>query len=76
MGQALQALSEQDREVLLLANWEGLTPTEIAAVIGVPAATARTRLHRARARLRDELQRTGLVLSSAIEPRGQTEEAR
>ena len=76
VGQALQALSEQDREVLLLANWEGLTPTEVAAVIGVPAATARTRLHRARARLRDELQRTGVVLSSAIAARGLTEEAR
>ena len=76
VAQALRALSEQDREVLLLANWEGLTPTQIATVIGVPAATVRTRLHRARARLRDELQRAGLVLSSAIPPRGQIEEAR
>jgi RNA polymerase sigma-70 factor (ECF subfamily) len=73
---ALRALSEQDREVLLLANWEGLTPAEIAAVIGVPPATARTRLHRARARLRDELRRSGLVPSGATAPRGQIEEAR
>jgi RNA polymerase sigma-70 factor (ECF subfamily) len=58
---ALAALSEQDREVLLLASWEELTPTEIAAVIGVPPATARTRLHRARGRLRGELQRTAHV---------------
>jgi RNA polymerase sigma-70 factor (ECF subfamily) len=56
VGRALAGLSEQDREVLLLANWEGLTPTEIGTVIGVPAATARTRLHRARGRLRAELE--------------------
>ena len=60
-----RALPEQDREVLLLANWEGLTPAEIAIVIGVPAATARTRLHRARGRLRAELERTGHVAMSA-----------
>ncbi|HEY7070192.1 MAG TPA: RNA polymerase sigma factor [Acidimicrobiales bacterium] len=52
MRAALAALPESDREVLLLAGWEGLTAPEIAVVIDVPAATVRTRLHRARARLR------------------------
>jgi RNA polymerase sigma factor (sigma-70 family) len=66
VGEALAALPEQDREVLLLANWEGLTPAEIATVIGVPGATARTRLHRARGRLRAELERTGhMVVGTA-----------
>ena len=53
---ALLALDDVDREVLTLTAWEELTPTEIAAVLDVPAATVRTRLHRARCRLREELQ--------------------
>jgi RNA polymerase sigma factor (sigma-70 family) len=40
-----------ERDVLLLVAWEQLTPTEAAAVLGIPAGTARSRLHRARARL-------------------------
>jgi RNA polymerase sigma-70 factor (ECF subfamily) len=53
MRAALAGLAEGDREVLLLAGWEGLTATEIAVVMDVPPATVRTRLHRARGRLRE-----------------------
>jgi len=49
---ALQCLSEQDRELLLLIAWEGLTPGQAAAVLGLRAATLRVRLHRARSRFR------------------------
>lgn len=49
---ALGDLPDVDREVLLLVAWEQLTPTEAAAVVGIPAATARTRLYRARGRMR------------------------
>jgi RNA polymerase sigma factor (sigma-70 family) len=52
---ALAALSDDDRQVLLLAGWEGLTPAEIGVVVGVSGVTARSRLHRARRRLRAEL---------------------
>jgi RNA polymerase sigma-70 factor, ECF subfamily len=52
---ALKKLPERDREILLLAAWDGLTPAEIAAVEDVPAATVRSRLMRARGRLRREL---------------------
>ncbi len=52
---AIAALPAVERELLLLVAWEGLSPTEAADVVGVPAATARTRLFRARARLRDSL---------------------
>jgi DNA-directed RNA polymerase specialized sigma24 family protein len=38
--------------VLLLAEWEGLSPAQIAAVMGCLAMTARGRLHRARRRFR------------------------
>jgi RNA polymerase sigma-70 factor, ECF subfamily len=49
---ALAALGPRDREVLLLAEWEGLAPTEIAKVLRCPAVTVRGRLHRARRRFR------------------------
>jgi RNA polymerase sigma factor (sigma-70 family) len=50
--EALHRLGPRDREVLLLAEWEGLSPTQIATVLGSPAVTARGRLHRARRRFR------------------------
>ncbi len=49
---ALRALPSAEREVLLLVAWEQLTPTQAAAVLGVPPGTARSRLHRARTALR------------------------
>lgn len=52
---ALARLGELDREVLTLTVWEELEPREIAQVLGVSAQTVRTRLSRARARLREQL---------------------
>lgn len=52
VARALALLSEADREVLLLAGWDELTPAQIATVQGCSAAAARVRLHRARRRLR------------------------
>ncbi|MFC0624005.1 RNA polymerase sigma factor [Kribbella deserti] len=49
---AMARLGESDRELLMLTGWEGLDPREVAIVLGVPARTVRTRLHRARTRLR------------------------
>ncbi|QCX78722.1 RNA polymerase sigma factor SigM [Streptomyces sp. YIM 121038] len=48
----LRELPPVERELLLLVAWEQLTPSEAASVVGIPAATARTRLHRARNRMR------------------------
>jgi RNA polymerase sigma-70 factor (ECF subfamily) len=50
--EALAALGPRDREVLLLAEWEGLTAAEIAVVVHRPAVAVRSRLHRARRRFR------------------------
>ena len=52
---ALARLPLPDREVLLLVGVEGLTPSEAAAVCGLPAVTLRARLHRARERLAVEM---------------------
>jgi len=56
---AMANLDGDDREILRLNSWEGLTPAEIAIALQVPAGTARSRLHRARGRLRAELGRVG-----------------
>jgi len=48
---ALACLPLRDRELLLLVGVEGLTPSEAAAVCGVPTVTLRARLHRAREKL-------------------------
>jgi RNA polymerase sigma-70 factor (ECF subfamily) len=50
--EALRRLGPRDREVLLLAEWEGLAPAQIASVMGCLTVTARGRLHRARQRFR------------------------
>jgi RNA polymerase sigma factor (sigma-70 family) len=49
---ALAQLPELDREVLTLSAWEDLTPQEAAQVLQISPAAVRTRLSRARARLR------------------------
>ncbi|WP_063769923.1 RNA polymerase sigma factor [Streptomyces scabiei] len=55
----LAALPHVERELLLLVAWEQLTPTEAATVLGIPPGTARSRLHRARNRLREVLGSAG-----------------
>lgn len=51
--QALSQLHPDDAEILRLWAWEGLAPREIAVVLDVSAGAARTRLSRAKSRLRD-----------------------
>ena len=53
---ALRRLKPHDQEVLLLAEWEGFSPTEIASVMGCTGVTARGRLHRARLRFRQAFE--------------------
>jgi RNA polymerase sigma-70 factor, ECF subfamily len=56
---ALAGLREKDRELLMLAAWEGLTPKQIATVMGTSANIVRVRLHRARTRLGKQLDPIG-----------------
>jgi RNA polymerase sigma factor (sigma-70 family) len=52
---ALAALNREQRDVLLLHAWAGLSHEEIAAALGIATGTARSRLSRARAALRAQL---------------------
>ena len=49
----LESLPRIELEVLSLCAWEDLSPKEAAVALGVPETTVRTRLHRARKRLRE-----------------------
>jgi RNA polymerase sigma factor (sigma-70 family) len=49
---ALAGMADGDRELLMLVGMEELGPSEAARVLGISTMAARTRLHRARRRLR------------------------
>jgi RNA polymerase sigma factor (sigma-70 family) len=55
LAAALVEIAERDREVLLLVAWAQLSCEEAARALGIPAATARSRLHRARRKTRAAL---------------------
>lgn len=60
---ALGALSEADREVLMLVAWEELSHAEVGEVLGISANASAIRVHRARKRLAanlDRLERAGV----------------
>jgi RNA polymerase sigma factor (sigma-70 family) len=52
---ALSTLSSAQREVLELAYWGGLSQSEIAAALGIPSGTVKSRTFTALARLREAL---------------------
>jgi RNA polymerase sigma-70 factor (ECF subfamily) len=54
-------LPEADRLLLRLTYWQGRTYAEVAALLSWPIGTVRSRLSRARDRLRDRLSRLGLA---------------
>ena len=53
---ALAELAEEFRTALVLKEMEDLSYEEIADIVGCPIGTVRSRIHRARAELRDKLQ--------------------
>jgi RNA polymerase sigma factor (sigma-70 family) len=52
---ALASLNRTEREVLLLIAWEQLSYEQVAQALDVPLGTVRSRLHRARTKLRARL---------------------
>jgi RNA polymerase sigma-70 factor (ECF subfamily) len=56
---ALDRLSDDDREVLMLIAWEELSYAEVAEAMRIPVGTVRSRLHRARQQIRRWLATAG-----------------
>jgi RNA polymerase sigma-70 factor, ECF subfamily len=55
LEQAIAALEPKYREVLLLRDAEGLTAPEVAEVLGLTPQAVKSRLHRARLSVRDQV---------------------
>lgn len=55
LTEALSALGERQRAVIVLHDVEGFKHSEIGSMLGIPEGTARSDLHHARARLRQAL---------------------
>ncbi len=53
---AVQELPANEREVLELAYWSGLSQSEVARFLGLPLGTVKTRTRTALARLADLLE--------------------
>ncbi len=58
---ALAQLSDEHRTVVLLHDTEGYKLAEIQELTGIPVGTIKSRLHRARARLREILTENGTI---------------
>jgi RNA polymerase sigma-70 factor (ECF subfamily) len=58
--QAIHALPEEQREVVILKEYEELTFLEIAQALDVPVSTVKTRLYRGLGQLRVRLEREGI----------------
>jgi RNA polymerase sigma factor (sigma-70 family) len=67
IAEALSALRRGEREVIALCVWSGLDYTAAAAALGVPVGTVRSRLSRARRRLRR-------LVAADREPAGEREQ--
>jgi RNA polymerase sigma-70 factor (ECF subfamily) len=61
LDNALNKLSDEHRIVVMLHDTEGYKLTEIEELTGVPVGTVKSRLHRARARLREILVADGTI---------------
>jgi len=57
MKVAMSGLSYEERLILVLHYWEGLSYDEIAKFLDIPRGTVMSRLHRARKRLKKEMLR-------------------
>jgi RNA polymerase sigma-70 factor (ECF subfamily) len=63
---AMAALPDEQREVVILKEYEGLTFPEISDALDVPLSTVKTRLYRGLGQLRVRLERQGVRGAAAV----------
>ena len=59
LRQAMAILPEEQRNMIALAFWEGLSHSEVAARTGVPLGTVKTRIRLGMIKLKEELEHAG-----------------
>ncbi len=57
LDRAIAGLAEEQRQVILLVGLEGMRYDEVAAILGIPIGTVRSRLSRGREALREMMGR-------------------
>jgi RNA polymerase sigma-70 factor, ECF subfamily len=67
VASAVDALPAEQREVIVLKEYQDLTFVEIAEILGVPLSTVKTRLYRGLGQLRHRLERQG-IRRAAVAP--------
>lgn len=73
---ALDALPEEFRQVVLLADVEGFSYREIAEIMSTPIGTVMSRLHRARRRLQQSILRSCTATTCSVGCDGDASDAR
>jgi RNA polymerase sigma-70 factor (ECF subfamily) len=63
---AIAALPEEQREVVILKEYQGLTFLEIAQTLELPISTVKTRLYRGLGQLRHRLENEGIRGAEAV----------
>ena len=66
VARAVASLPDEQREVIVLKEYQGLTFAEIAGVLGVPLSTVKTRLYRGLVQLRQRLEHEGIRSASIV----------
>ncbi|MGK4590994.1 RNA polymerase sigma factor [Amycolatopsis sp. w19] len=70
LDSALAELADGDRDTLTLFAGEGLSYEEIAAALDIPLGTVRSRLNRARRKVREALGRPDTTIAKEISTHG------
>jgi RNA polymerase sigma-70 factor (ECF subfamily) len=65
--EALERLSEPEREILMLREYEQLSYTEIAELLKIPVNTVRSRLFRSRIALKEILEPERIVKAAVVD---------
>lgn len=66
VARAVSSLADEQREVIVLKEYQGLTFLEIAQVLDLPISTVKTRLYRGLEQLRSRLERQGVRSAAAV----------
>ena len=64
LERGFRRLPPEHRAILVLHHYEGYAPSEIAEILGIPAGTARSRLHHAHRAMRAALDADARVVTA------------